>query len=229
MFKRFPFYLAPSSLAIYCYTEIGAGAFEIKCPDPDCDTLWLFKSIIDAACLSPTETHEFELKMISNKLSDQSTNIKECPGCKNLCRRLNKDETRIRCRNCTSANGRNFDFCWSCLEQWQSRGSGGWCGNLKCGDHTKVFKTLSNCGTKDLNGVECPSMRACPKCLMLIEHTERCKHIKCPSKSCKYEFCFICLEHYPCKTAYDKPCALAPRQDASSLPPSHSPSQCAIL
>eukprot|EP00483_Globobulimina_turgida_P013496 UN13521 len=35
-------------------------------------------------------------------------------------------------------------------------------------------------------------MRACPKCLTLIEYTEACQHMTC--LGCPHEFCFKCLQ-----------------------------------
>ena len=220
MWKRLPFNLAPSSLALHCYNQIENGASEIKCPGHNCNVLWSFKSIIDAACLSPSETDEFERRMISNRLEERSKEIKKCPGCENYCRRLKEDKTRVRCRKCTSANGKNFYFCWKCLRKWQSSKAAVCCGNIECGDNTMLIKCLANCGTKKLNGIDCPVRRACPDCLTLVEHTEKCKHMRCPSKNCEFEFCFICLQHYPCETGLTgahKPCTLAPRQGPTSF------------
>ena len=151
--------LAPSSLALYCYNAIKDGAHFIQCPAYKCSVVWSFENIIDAACLTPVETKEFERKMISNRLSNQTNEVKKCPGCETYCRRIKENKTRMRCKKCTSANGRNFDFCWSCLREWNNSKKAGWCGNLECVDHTELFECLANCRTKTLNGVECPSRR----------------------------------------------------------------------
>ena len=50
---------------------------------------------------------------------------------------------------------------------------------------------LLNCPEKNIGGVKSPSLRACPHCGALVEHTDACKHMKCPA--CSKEFCFICL------------------------------------
>jgi len=42
-------------------------------------------------------------------------------------------------------------------------------------------------------------MRACPKCLSIIAYDTACKHMTCAVKECRYEFCFSCLEKWPCK------------------------------
>ena len=50
---------------------------------------------------------------------------------------------------------------------------------------------LLNCPEKNIGGVKSPSLRACPHCGALVEHTDACKHMKCPA--CSNEFCFIFL------------------------------------
>lgn len=169
--------------------------------------------------------------MITNRLANQSAVIRICPGCGYHCLRLNENDIRINCWKCTSDKARKFDFCWSCLKEWKNNRNAVVCGNLECGGHTNLFNYLANCNTKMLNGIECPSRRACPKCLMLVEHTKQCKHMECPNKSCKYNFCFMCLQHYPCRTGPNEACSLAPRQQTISplLPPPTPPtSSCSI-
>lgn len=199
------------------------GSDSIRCPAPGCDTVWSFKSVADAACLSPYEAKEFEQRMISNRLDKQSAEIKRWPRCKSSFRRLNENK-RIHCRKCTEKTI-NFYFCWSCLREWGNESSTQLCGNLECGDYTKLFECLATCKRKALNGIQCPSRRACPKCMILIEHTVKCKHMTCPNKNCNYDFCFICLQSFPCGTAAYEPCKLAPRQQSTSLPSSHRPSR----
>ena len=50
---------------------------------------------------------------------------------------------------------------------------------------------LFECKEKVITGVRTPSLRACPHCGALVEHSAACKHMKCPA--CGKEFCFICL------------------------------------
>ena len=58
------------------------------------------------------------------------------------------------------------------------------------GSDPRVTMLLS-CPEKNIGGVKTPSLRACPHCGALVEHTDACKHMKCPV--CSKEFCFICL------------------------------------
>ena len=53
------------------------------------------------------------------------------------------------------------------------------------------IKMLLECPNKDIGKVESPSLRACPHCGALVQHTDACKNMKCPA--CKKDFCFICL------------------------------------
>jgi hypothetical protein len=60
----------------------------------------------------------------------------------------------------------------------------------------------------------CPAVRACPTCGLLIEHTSACKQMVCP---CSQKFCFICLKtadargNYQCGT-YNFKCEVSPLQ-----------------
>ncbi|XP_065914086.1 uncharacterized protein [Dysidea avara] len=78
------------------------------------------------------------------------------------------------------------------------------------------IQVLQNCGNKSINGVSTPSLRACPHCGALVQHTEACKNMTCPA--CSKGFCFICLKPrnssgvLPCGSA----CSPAPRQ--TSIP-----------
>ena len=54
------------------------------------------------------------------------------------------------------------------------------------------IQMLHNCDNKTVVGVTTPSIRACPHCGALVQHTADCKHMNCPA--CKQDFCFICLK-----------------------------------
>lgn len=87
---------------------------------------------------------------------------------------------------------------------------------------------LLECDEKVIAGVRTPSLRACPHCGALVEHSAACKHMKCPA--CGKEFCFICLSKRDNKPGgglswvpfygqtgwqcgrYNAPCTPAPRQ-----------------
>ena len=72
---------------------------------------------------------------------------------------------------------------------------------------------LQSCPNKDVVGVSTPSIRACPFCGALVQHTDACKHMNCPA--CSRAFCFICLKKneggWQCGS-YNSKCTPAPRQ-----------------
>ena len=72
---------------------------------------------------------------------------------------------------------------------------------------------LHNCPNKDVVGVSTPSIRACPFCGALVQHTDACKQMNCPA--CSRAFCFICLKKneggWQCGS-WNTKCTPAPRQ-----------------
>ena len=53
------------------------------------------------------------------------------------------------------------------------------------------IKMLIECPNKNVSGIQSPSLRACPHCGALVQHTDACKNMKCPA--CQKDFCFVCL------------------------------------
>lgn len=192
---------APLSLAHHCFHELKNNKPEIRCPALKCTFVWPFSLIREAACLSVEETVAFEQKLLINR---QSRQVKQCPNCFVSCHREQDENKRVICLNC------NFEFCWGCLHEWKGRGDD-ICGNPDCYYYeSKLFKILAKCTTKELLGVKCPSSRACPNCFLIIEHIKDCKHMTC--KSCRYEFCFMCLKTHNWLSQSYELCEVAPRQ-----------------
>jgi len=108
-----------------------------------------------------------------------------------------------------SCNG--VDFCYLCIKKWNHNGLQ-ICGNLQCETYV-TEDSIKNCKSIVLEthnrGQVIPEMRACPKCLAIITYQKNCKHIVCPRKDCKHEFCFGCLQKWPCSLNVCEP---APRQ-----------------
>ena len=81
------------------------------------------------------------------------------------------------------------------------------------GDSDLRVQFLQSCPNKDVIGVSTPSIRACPFCGALVQHTDACKHMNCPA--CSRAFCFICLKKneggWQCGS-YNSKCTPAPRQ-----------------
>ncbi|KAL5014693.1 hypothetical protein ScPMuIL_008963 [Solemya velum] len=198
--------ILPESLHDYCVSELGKGKTEFRCPYRKCDLLWTLEEIRLKACLSDRENSSIEEKLSENALS-KNQNVRQCPVCMSWSKRENEENTRVRCRYCKVRGEEKTDFCWNCLKTWVAEGNG-FCGNPGCSSEDEALVILRNCGEKTINGVSCPSKRACPNCGTLMQHAFGCSIMKCCQ--CKTEFCFICLQH----AVYGhKPCNLAPIQN----------------
>ncbi|XP_052809455.1 uncharacterized protein LOC128237919 [Mya arenaria] len=203
--------VGPESLTNCVNSQLGDGKFELKCPL--CNELWSNIEIRKKALLTKKDYSDMEQTISKNFINSKGSEIKQCPGCSTFCSRIGNHQ-RLHCRLCTSNKKTAFDFCWICLRTWKSTSSDG-CGNFNCDKKTPVLQTLKECDRKIIVGVpNCPSIRACPKCGQLIEHTEACKHMAC---RCGQEFCFICLKmkdssgKFQCGS-YKTKCAVAPVQ-----------------
>lgn len=186
-------FLAPSSLAMHCLYELESGKDKITCPDMKCGRDWDFREVRIAACLTEDENSAFE-QMIAHNKNRNNEEIKQCPRCSSSLKREDERTKRIVCSVCKKITGKKYEFCWICLREWDHRGNKK-CGNKNCGFvNPENVEKLAKCEERDVCGVMCPSLRACPKCFTIIEHESRCKHIRCPY--CKYDFCFICLKKY---------------------------------
>ena len=211
----------PQSMTSYCKSVLSEGRCTFTCPyvdafgRPSCNQRWEFFLVSHVACLSADERKDFEKKIIEN-YEKKAAGIQKCPGCVNYCQRKDRNNRRVFCAICTHTKKRNFEFCWNCLGEWTVHGTD-WCGNQNCDGLDERIRILSKCKTKLMTycNQECPMIRGCPKCGMLIEHMEACKHMDCPS--CKHSFCFVCLMGkksdgtWECGS-YQRICNLAPRQ-----------------
>ncbi|XDV53608.1 hypothetical protein PO909_022063 [Leuciscus waleckii] len=203
----------PETLTDCCRAQLKDGQTEFKCPL--CDEQWPYDEVRTLAKLTLKEQLSFEEKLGTNTVQ-KKVDSRDCPGCGTLIERLDKSNLCVQCSVCTVKNRKPFEFCWQCLREWkglQSRADR--CGNVGC---TSDQELLRDCPMISLtsvgNGVQCPKVRKCPFCGVLIEHdTTGCNNMKCPK--CKKEFCFICLKPghpYSSWRFYSSQCTLAPRQ-----------------
>ena len=138
--------------------------------------------------LEPDEIQSYEQRLAEN-YARRALGVQECPGCESLCIKKNKVDQVVRCPVCTKKNGAAFDFCWSCKNPSTTEH----CLMRDCDAQDPRLKYLKTCEKKVIIQVpNCPSLRACPTCGVLIEHTGACKHMIC--QGCDTEFCFICLK-----------------------------------
>ncbi|XP_031557708.1 E3 ubiquitin-protein ligase arih1-like [Actinia tenebrosa] len=210
--------ITPESLTSYCRSLLDTGKSRFLCPylSPDeppvyCGKEWDYITVRRLAVLTSDEKKEFESKISENFLM-KSAGIQECPRCMSMAERPEK-KVRVVCPLCTLRRGTNFEFCWNCLREWKTTGTKK-CGNEDCSGEDPRLKILRECKKKTVIGVEnCPAIRACVKCGMLIEHIKNCKQMIC---RCKAEFCFICLSTKTKKGwscgSYNQACKIAPIQ-----------------
>ena len=195
----------PDELVEFCNNEVYDNhKWEIVCFQPGCKGVW------SIGFLKKCGMTQEELNLLSKGMSanyckfNLDAGIQKCPGCQCWCERTDKTKDGVRCAQCSSRNGKPYDFCWLCSLPWTS------------GHKCKVggaLDILAKCEETTIYGVKCPGIRACPKCGALIQHKEACKHMKC--RACQQEFCFVCLRlklsDWQCGK-YNTPCNPAPRQ-----------------
>ena len=179
--------------------------------DETCNQCWDYELVRTVACLTDEERQSVERKM--SKISHIcSGDFQRCPSCKFVC--FNEESIkRAECGMC------HFQFCWSCLSEWNAPYNSDACGNAIC---TRQDPRLSHLAEKsemefmEYTGTETYKTRLCPGCSFIINFDGVCKHMTCPS--CGTSFCFVCLELYntedgiwPCGE-YDEECNMAPHQ-----------------
>lgn len=198
----------------YCTDIIKRGRFKFPCANPTCRYEWEYFLVRHVACFTEEEMQNFEKRLNQNFLNKEK-GIQNCPGCQVFCYRRQGTGNRVCCPMCTKSRGRKYDFCWICLNEWKSDTSLFSCGNQDCDGKDKRIEILARCPTKIICGKECPSIRGCPNCGLLIEHKDKCAHMKCTNCP-DFGFCFACLrkkenDKWKCKR-YPVSCAVAPRQ-----------------
>ena len=184
--------IGPESLTTYCMTLLTSGKHEFGCPyvNPDCGQVWDFYTVQRHALLTKKELEEFEIKISVNYITTDKQ-IKTCPRCQSHCERKKPEDIRVICPVCSRNMTQLYEFCWLCLFTWQTQ-SLDECGNVHCSGENPRKKILRECPKKIINGVSnCPSVRVCPKCGLMIEHTDGCNQMSC---RCGQNFCFICLK-----------------------------------
>lgn len=140
----------------------------------------------------------------------------KCPSCESYVEREDLSNLCVKCTICTAVKQKRFQFCWQCLREWRGPAAHSLrCSNEDC-VHPDVDK-LAKCTNMRLsyvNNVECPAIRACPTCGLLLEHNGHAsKNLVC--KRCKVEFCFLCLQLKRVCNPICGPytvCSVAPRQ-----------------
>ncbi|XP_056307522.1 E3 ubiquitin-protein ligase RNF19B-like [Danio aesculapii] len=205
----------PQTLTDYCRVQLTDGKPELRCPE--CKQQWSYTEVRTLAKLTAEEQLYFEEKLANNS-TRTTIDIKNCPGCDYVLERSDPANLSVQCTVCSARNNKTFEFCWQCLREWKGkRPRSDRCDNEGCTNNDlEMLRECENITLPSVKNIECPAVRACPTCGLLLNHnTEKCKNIVC--SRCKKEFCFACLKLTPdCwKTSgYFKPCSdgVAPRQ-----------------
>ncbi|XP_059843116.1 uncharacterized protein DDB_G0292642-like [Hypanus sabinus] len=188
----------PISLTEWCRIRISEGHFKFHCPavidgiNEGCGKEWSYMEVCRHALLSVEERQDFEEKLATLAASSYCE-YKQCPRCGSYVERKDEMNMSVTCSVCTANDGIPFEFCWQCMKEWKGPAPR----SDKCDNEGCIniqLETLKNCDTKMLpysNIQNCPKIRACPTCGLLIEHKDMCKYVVCIR--CHVEFCFACL------------------------------------
>ena len=206
--------MCPDGLMEYCWSEIKAKKFEIKCPL--CATEWPLEILKLYGCASEVEMTELE-SGLARCACLKDPNTQQCPFCGVFCVRMNTSSNNVNCIQCSRKAGKAKEFCWICLQPWIAPSSAERCGNQECDVTRNKLKRLQDSpmtGVLFFPGKKIYKLRACPECGTIIELESGCKHMMCTA--CSTDFCFICLRQRVCSNwpcgSYNTPCELAPIQ-----------------
>ncbi|XP_043922287.1 uncharacterized protein DDB_G0292642-like [Protopterus annectens] len=182
----------------------------------ECGAEWCYTDVRKLAFLTDEEEEVLEQKL-AFAIARKFCEYKQCPGCRTFTERQDTTNLRVLCTVCSERS--TYEFCWQCLNPWKNTSTDSdRCGNDEC--INMALEALKNCRLINLpesSVKDCPSIRACPTCGLLIEHKSQCKYMTCAR--CHYKFCFACLKSAnACKEkqpeSYYAKCAtaVAPRQ-----------------
>jgi len=193
----------------YCDDQLKKGRYRFSCPDPKCSSIWEYVLVRHVAGFDDATRSEIEKRVAENNIR-QAHGCQQCLGCATWCTPIKVGDKRLQCPVCSRTLGRNYEFCWACQRQWKGMGVK-CCGNEGCEGKDPRLRILSAAEKTTIDKVPgCPSIRACPKCWLLINWSERCRHVTCTG--CKAEFCFICLKQWETVVHLANACSVAPVQ-----------------
>ena len=185
-------YICPDCLLTWTWEQLSNMKHEIGCNE--CGKPIKQDDIIKFG-LPTLEEKQFIITAITTNFYE-SQNIQECPQCRTLCQRTRTDTPQVHCTVCPKKAGKFFMFCWYCMREWKNASDYQVCGNANCKKELieKLVKSPKKKFT-DRQGrtFDIPTIRACPRCQTMLEHSDGCNTFTCSSSSCKHIFCFICL------------------------------------
>ncbi|XDV53606.1 hypothetical protein PO909_022063 [Leuciscus waleckii] len=181
----------PETLTDCCRAQLKDGQTEFKCPL--CHEQWPYDEVRTLAKLTLEEQAAFEDKIGTNTVK-KIVDFRDCPGCGSFIERLNASSLCVKCSVCAERTGKPFLFCWQCLREWKGpRPRADRCDNEGCTINQELLKDCPMISLTSVRDVQCPAIRACTSCGVLIEHTKNgYKIMTC--NACNNQFCFICLK-----------------------------------
>jgi len=210
----------PSSMEQYCLDEVRhKGRYTFQCPDSKCERVWEYFLVRHVACLDDETRSDIEKHVVENYIK-HGRGYQQCPGCNTWCSPSKNGDIRLRCPMCSQSKVKPYDFCWTCQLEWRST-SLTRCGNEECNGKDPRLAILANAAKETIDDIPgCPSIRACPKCGLLIMWLGSCRHMTCTRKCCKNEFCFICLKPWESHNKdIHRQCPIAPVQVECPIAP----------
>ncbi|XP_065316151.1 E3 ubiquitin-protein ligase ARIH1-like isoform X2 [Gordionus sp. m RMFG-2023] len=148
----------------------------ISCAAHKCDTL-----VDDATVMSLVKTPQVRYKyqhIITNSFVECNRLMRWCPSpdCQFAMKVQYVDTRPVKCI-CGHV------FCFNCCENWHDPVKCNWLRRWikKCDDDSETSNWIA-ANTKE-----------CPKCNVTIEKDGGCNHMVCKNKSCKADFCWVCL------------------------------------
>lgn len=147
-----------------------------------CPTCYQSISPINALnILSSTEKKSDYGDMLARELVRKEEHAKQCPtpDCNSLFINDSTCAAPFHCQQC------NKEYCNQCLLTHAQE--------ISC-QQARAEKTEKE--DQASNEWKAAHAKQCPQCKVAIEKNDGCNHMTC--KQCRYEFCWICLERYPC-------------------------------
>lgn len=176
----------------YCLSRVQEGRHIFPCPASNCKRVWEYFLVRHVACFDDATRSDIEKRVTEHYIA-QGRGFQQCPGCNMWCFPANTGDLRLRCPACSV--GKKYDFCWACQNEWKNTGSLSNCGNEGCDGKDPRLRILAKAEKMPIDNIPgCPSIRACPKCGMLINLRQGCRHVAC--RTCGTDFCFICLKRW---------------------------------
>lgn len=151
----------------------------IRCPD--CTQAISYQKVIDIMQLSDSAEKNFFIELMTFIWARAQAHLKQCPtpDCKFYFINESTCAAPLQCPQC------NVQYCNQCL--------------LNHGDQTTCAQAREDKAAQEnqANGEwKQTHTKQCPHCKIAIEKNDGCNHMTC--NQCRYEFCWICLERYPC-------------------------------